>query len=438
MSEFSLYAVAGNPILQSRSPQIYNPLFRYFKMNAHYIRLSAESAEEALKAGKEMGLCGLNLTAPLKEDAVPLLHKISPDASKIKAVNLVLVRSGKLSGYNTDPEGVVKALTTNGVSIPGKRCAVLGAGGAGKAAVYSLVQEKAARITLLNRTVSKARKAAHDLGCAYAPLEQLDSVIRDCDIFISCVPCFPEKLFDLAWPRDLHFLNAVYKNSLPGRFFEQNGMDAISGLEWLLYQGFASFRLSAGKKIPGPVKASVREQLIHQRNERKSNIALIGFMGSGKTAVGRALADIMHSPFFDSDRVIEEAAGCSIRDIFKNKGEAVFRNMERSLLSRVLEESKDTVFSLGGGAVLDSGTVEALKKSCHIIWLWTPLEKALQRAGVENRPLLADFSQEKIEKLFMSRVPHYARASDMVIPAKGPVKKIAERIKNEIHQTIQS
>ena len=319
MSEFSLYAVAGNPILQSLSPQIYNPLFRHFKMNAHYIRLSAESAEEALKAGKEMGLCGLNLTAPLKEEAVSFLHDISLVAARIKAVNLVLFRSGRLSGYNTDPDGVVKALTANGVSIQGKKCAVLGAGGAGKAAVYSLVQEKAARITLLNRTVSKARKAAGELGCAYAPLEQIGPVIQACDIFISCVPHFPEKFFDLAWPRDLHFLNAVYKNSLPGCFFEQNGMDTISGLEWLLYQGFASFRLSAGKKIPGPVKASVREQLIHQRNERKTNIALIGFMGSGKTAVGLALAEKMACPFFDSDQTIEDAAGCSIREIFEKK-----------------------------------------------------------------------------------------------------------------------
>ena len=93
---------------------------------------------------------------------------------------------------------------------------------------------------------------------------------------------------------------------------------------------------------------------------------------------------------------------------------------------------------MGGGAVLDSGTVEALKKSCHVIWLWAPLEKALQRAGVENRPLLADFSQKKIEELFLSRIPHYARASDMAVPAHEPVEKIAERIKNEIHQTIIS
>jgi len=372
MSEFKLYAVAGNPIMLSRSPQIYNMLFRHFKMNAHYTRLASISAQEALTIGKEMKLCGLNLTAPFKEQAVPLVHELSPDAKKIKAVNLVLFRGSRLSGSNTDPYGVISALKENGVSIHGKKCAVLGAGGAGKAAVYGLMQARAARIILLNRTKAKAEKAAHDLGCAYAPLEQMGGMIQDCDILISCVPHFPESLYGLKWPLNLNFLDADYKHSLPECLTGQKKIKTISGLDWLLFQAFLSFQILTGKDIPGNIKASIKKNLGTEQNAHRSNIALIGFMGAGKTAVGRALAEKIQFKFIDTDSLIEEYEGLSISEIFEKKGEHKFREIEKALVCRILAQSKKTVFSLGGGAVLNAHAVAELKRSCRIIWLWTP------------------------------------------------------------------
>jgi len=438
MSEFKLYAVTGNPIMFSQSPQIYNTLFRYFNMNAYYTRMLSSSAHESLKTGKEMKLCGLNLTSPFKEQAVPYIHKISSEAEKIKAVNLVLFRNSHLSGFNTDPYGVIKALNTNGVSIQGKKCLVLGAGGAGKAAAYALMKSRAAQIILLNRTESKAKKWAYDLGCEYAPIEHMEKVIHDCDIFVSCIPQFPSCFCSQKWPHNLNFLNANYKNPLSGFLTEQNKINYISGLDWLLFQAFLSFQLFTGKEISQKIKQSIKKKLMDKRKVHKSNLALIGFMGAGKTSVGKTLAEKIHFNFLDTDRIIEESQGLCINEIFKKKGEKKFREIEKALISKTLNQSKNTIFSLGGGAVLDPHTVKELKKYCHIIWLWTPLEEALQRTNSHTRPLLSHFSRNQIEQLYMTRIPHYAKVSDLVVPSNGDIQKTAMRIKNEIDQTIHN
>lgn len=437
MSEYKLYAVTGNPILFSRSPQIYNSLFRHFNIRAHYTRILSSSAYESLRIGKEMKLHGLNLTSPFKEQAVPFIHQVSSEAKKIKAVNLVLFHDSYLSGFNTDPYGVIKALKTNQVSVQGKKCLVLGAGGAGRAAVFGLLKSKAAQVILVNRTQLRAKKTAHELGCEYAPIEQLAKILIDCNIFISCIPRFPCCLNSYKWPPNISILNADYRNSSLSFSTKQNSINCISGLDWLLFQAFLSFHLFTGKNVPIEIKKSIKEKLMNNRNALKSNLALIGFMGTGKTSVGQVLAEKGHFNFLDTDQVIEESEGFSINDIFKKKGEKKFREIEKSLMSPFLQHSKNTVFSLGGGTVLDSHTVQKLRKTCRVIWLWNPLDKILQRTNFQKRPLLSGFSRNHMEQLYLSRIPYYAEASDLVVPSPtGEIKQTAQRIKNEIDQTI--
>ncbi len=437
MSKFKLYAVTGNPIMFSQSPQIYNTLFNHFNINAHYTRILSSSAHESLEIGKEMKICGLNLTSPFKEQAVPFVHEISPTAKQIRAVNLILFRSTRLSGFNTDSYGVTQALITNRVSVQGKKCLVLGAGGAGKAAVHGLMKSRAAQVILVNRTKSKAKKAAHDLECDYAPIEHVGKIIPECDVFISCVPRLPNCFNCQKWPHNLNFLNASYKNPVPTHLTKQKKINFISGLDWLLFQAFLSFQLMTGIDVSKKVKKSIKKKLMDNRNVHKSNIALIGFMGTGKTATGRALAEKINANFLDTDQIIENAEGLCINEIFKKNGEKKFREIEKSFITKALQKSKNTVFSLGGGAVLDFNTFNELRKSCHVIWLWTPLEESLKRIDLKSRPLLFDSSLSETKQLLMSRIPHYAKASDLVVPS--PTKKIKEtalRIKNEIYQTI--
>lgn len=436
MGEYRLYAVSGNPILFSQSPQIYNSLFRHFNIRGHYTRILSSSAYESLKTGKEMKLHGLNLTSPFKEQAVPFIHEVSSEAEKMKAVNLVLFHDSYLSGFNTDPYGVIKALNTNQVSVQGKKCLVLGAGGAGRAAVYGLIKSKAAQVTLVNRTQLRAKRTAHELGCEYAPMEQLLKILPDCNIFISCIPQFPCFLNSYKWPHNLNILNANYKNSPLNFSTKQNSINYISGLDWLLFQAFLSFHLFTGKNVPNGIKKSIKEKLMNIRNVPKSNLALIGFMGTGKTSVGQVLAEKGPFNFLDTDQVIEESEGICINDIFKKKGENKFREIEKSLMNQVLQQSKNTVFSLGGGTVLNPHTVNKLRKTCRVIWLWNPLDKILRRTNFQKRPLLSGSSRNRMEQLYLSRMPYYAEASDLVVPSPtGKIKQTAQRIKNEIDQT---
>ena len=135
-----VFAVTGNPILHSKSPQMFNAAFQELGIDAVYSRLAATSAEEAIACARAIGIQGLNVTAPFKEDVRGYLDTVDESANKINAVNTITLdsESHELKGYNTDHFGVVAAIEGHGISLEGKKAVVLGAGGAGRAAVYAL------------------------------------------------------------------------------------------------------------------------------------------------------------------------------------------------------------------------------------------------------------------------------------------------------------
>ncbi len=104
-----LYGVVGKPILHSRSPQMHNSAFRTLGIDAVYVRLAAESAEDALRTARGMGMKGLNVTAPFKEEMASLVEPADDGARRLGAVNTVVIGEGGPIGYNTDPDGVALA-----------------------------------------------------------------------------------------------------------------------------------------------------------------------------------------------------------------------------------------------------------------------------------------------------------------------------------------
>ena len=118
------------------------------------------------------------------------------------------------------------------------------------------------------------------------------------------------------------------------------------------------------------------------------NVALIGFMGVGKTTAGHLLADLLRFEFIDTDRVIEQRAGRRISDIFAQDGEAAFREMERSLV-RELESATGKVISTGGGLVMTPANLESLRQHSLVVCLWASPETIYDRVrGQNHRPLL--------------------------------------------------
>ncbi|MEZ0361248.1 MAG: shikimate kinase [Hydrogenobacter sp.] len=162
---------------------------------------------------------------------------------------------------------------------------------------------------------------------------------------------------------------------------------------------------------------------------RFKRIFLIGFMGSGKTTVGKLLSERLGWKFYDLDQEIEKEEGMSIREIFQIKGESYFRDKELNLLKRLIPKEA-TVISTGGGLGANREALGIMKKYGFVVWLDVSFESFLQRcAGTEERPLLKK-SCEELRDIYEKRKNVYSEAHLRVSAEKEPQKIVDEIIQN--------
>lgn len=151
------------------------------------------------------------------------------------------------------------------------------------------------------------------------------------------------------------------------------------------------------------------------------NLVLIGYMGTGKTTIGRLCARSLGFRFVDTDTSVERSAKRSIRDIFAESGEGEFRRMERHAVRKAAAHVH-VVIATGGGAVLDAANVEELRRSGVIIWLCVEPEEIHRRCRDRSlRPLLADAEDpmERIRNMLAERAPYYEAAADAAVHTTG-------------------
>jgi shikimate kinase len=162
------------------------------------------------------------------------------------------------------------------------------------------------------------------------------------------------------------------------------------------------------------------------------NLALIGFMGTGKSSVGRLVADALHFTFLDTDRVIEARAGKTIREIFEHEGEQAFREWERRIVEELTRRTK-TVISAGGGLPANEANLASLKSHAIVVCLWATPEKIFERVrNQSHRPLLNDPNPlAKIRCLLAEREPFYRQADVLVNTGLRPLREVAGQV---IHQ----
>jgi shikimate kinase len=179
--------------------------------------------------------------------------------------------------------------------------------------------------------------------------------------------------------------------------------------------------------MPDSLDHSVSHRDISVSGWRARPIVLVGIMGAGKTTIGKRFAKHIAWHFIDSDEEIEKAAGCSISDIFSVYGEAIFRDLEKRVLERLLRE-KPAVIATGGGAWMQPELRALIKQHACSIWLKADLEVLVTRVSRRNtRPLLEQGDKRAImKKLMAERYPHYEQADITVNSSNGPHEKVVD------------
>ncbi|MCX6895319.1 MAG: shikimate kinase, partial [Verrucomicrobia bacterium] len=162
------------------------------------------------------------------------------------------------------------------------------------------------------------------------------------------------------------------------------------------------------------------------------NLALVGFMGTGKTSVGHLLAESLRFELVDTDHLIEKQTGKPIRDIFAQDGEPAFRELEKQLLTELAPRQR-LVISCGGGLAANADNLASLKTHALVVCLWASPEKIWHRVRHQHhRPLLDDPDpQEKIRALLAAREPFYRQADVMVNTDLRSIKAVAQQIAHQ-------
>ncbi len=265
------FALFGNPVGHSLSPLMHNAAFEEMNIDARYMAMHVENARDILTEIKKLNIHGASITIPHKTAIMGHLDEISDSSVRIGAVNTVTHSSGKLKGDNTDWTGIVLALRES-IEIGGKIFAILGAGGAARAAIFGILEEGGTPI-VLNRTIKKGEELAKEFGCEFYPLTEIGKIRGDCLINTTPVGMFPnmekspvsrDALQNFRWVMDI-----IY-NPLETKLLENAGVSgcrAISGLSMFVHQGAEQLRIWTGLQPPIDfMKKVVLERLKNERS----------------------------------------------------------------------------------------------------------------------------------------------------------------------------
>ncbi|MCI6140770.1 MAG: shikimate dehydrogenase [Clostridiaceae bacterium] len=463
----------ANPVEHSMSPLMHNFYARRTGINLAYVpfKVEKDQVEAAVKGAFALNILGMNVTVPYKQQVMEYLDELDDAAYAIGAVNTLVRTEHGFKGYNTDGAGFERALREAGIKAAGEACILLGAGGAAKAVAYVLAREGAKLIYILNRKVERARELAEYINEMFGrrvmyplSLDAYPSIpyrkggyLAIQSTSVGMAPKEEDVIIE-----DKHFYEMLHTGvdivytPAKTRFMklvESAGGRAVNGLDMLLYQGIIAYELwnpqiNVDKETIEAARALLQERLsgntalykaaVEESEGRKRNLIFIGFMGAGKTSVGKAYAKAFHMPWIDTDQRIEAAAGMAVSQIFAAQGEEAFRRLETSVLEELLASTDGSVISVGGGLPLRAENRTLLKKLGTVVYLDASPATVLERIGrdVSDRPMLqGEDVMERITGLLACRRPVYLEASHVILDVNGRsveelVKEIYSRVKN--------
>jgi Shikimate 5-dehydrogenase len=429
----------GSPLGHSMSPYIHERIMEASGIYGKY-ELYEITPEELPKYAPILmrDLTGFNVTIPHKVSILPFLDDIAPMVKEYGAANTVC---GKV-GYNTDVDGFLSC----NIPMKDKKVLLLGAGGVARMMAIEALKA-GADLSIWARSSEKAlalvteckEKGYEKVSVAEEPEEgAFDTVLNGtpCGMWPNVHDTAPHLS---ALKKDGTFFDTIY-NPCPTKSCMQvrsNGGTAVSGLKMLLNQAIAAEKIWApdahfddGRLAE--ILPDVRKKL-WEKNPIK--VVFTGFMGAGKTSIGRRLADDMKIPFVDLDERIVQIAGCPISEIFSKDGEETFRRMEHDVLKVVLEAPGSEVISLGGGVLTQEENRKLLSESkALVIYLQADADTIWERVKDDTtRPLLQasdkDTAYKNMRARLESREESYMAGSDVVVSAVGEKEEVFDRVK---------
>ena len=406
------YGLIGEKLPHSFSKEIHEQLGYY------QYSLKELKAEELESFILQKNFKAINVTIPYKQAVMPYLDEIDPDALAIGAVNTIVNRDGVLYGYNTDFGGMKALIEHAGVVMKYKKVLILGTGGTSLTARAVCERMGAKEILRVSRRET-------DGAITY---EQAYADHSDADVILNATPCgmFP-KIFDspidiTKFPNLSGVIDVIY-NPLQTRLIlsaRERGIDAEGGLYMLVAQAILAAERFLGKKLD---VVKLTNQIYDKIYFEKRNIVLSGMPASGKSTVGKIVAENLGRELIDTDRLIVERYG-DIPTIFREKGERYFRDLESEVIKEVSAFS-GKVISLGGGAILRAENVAALRQNGAIFFIDRSPEFLIP---TDDRPL-AD-KKEKIMRLYNRRIDTYMNTADFIIDGDCDPEDVADSIIN--------
>ena len=359
---------------------------------------------------------GINVTIPYKSAVIPYLDEIDPAALKIGAVNTVVNSDGRLIGYNTDFYGMKKLISHAGVDVCGKKVAILGSGATSKTAQAVLDSLGAGEIIRVSRRISKG----------VIDYDTLINKHSDIDVIVNTTPVgmYPEidgcPVNLNCFKQLIGVIDAVYNPICTELILDAKAREiaAEGGLYMLVGQAVRACEIFLGEELPEETLNRIYTEILSE----KQSIVLIGMPGSGKSTVGEILAKRLNRRLVDTDDLIVDRIGMSIKDFFVLHGETEFRRIEREVIRSIAGEGS-LVISTGGGAVLFDENIKNLRRNGCIFFIDRSTKDIMP---TESRPLSSD--RNALEKRFLERYPIYCSVCDTKIDASCDAEMVANKI----------
>ena len=417
------YGLIGKTLVHSYSKEIHEALGRY---QYQLFSLAEDEMPDFINA---RDFRGLNVTIPYKKDVIPLCDEVTDLARGIGAVNTLFWKNASgtgasesssqedkiLVGHNTDYEGFLYAASRAGIDFEGKGVLILGTGGTSLMARRAAADQNAAKIYIASRhpeTDPPSGSEIQDAGIlSTVSYDQLPEIADSIDVIVNTTPVgtFPNNMQQVIRLKDFPGCQAVidviynpFKTALLLEA-EKLGLKYTNGLPMLVAQATAAAGYFLGTS--GAFQKE-NQRIIKSMKQQMGNIVLIGMPGTGKSLIGKHLAELTGKTLQDTDTKIKEEAKMTIPEIFEKEGEAGFRDRE-SAICKKLGKERNLIIATGGGAILRPENVDALRQNGTLVHITRSIDKLPTR----GRPLSKNI--ETLKKMEAQRMPLYKAAADI-------------------------